>query len=864
MAPNVPNLTQQATRLEKGSNPGGYQAPPGPSFKAPIRKTPCSASPEVTIVQRTTALLRGIDLILELHNAPLNIRRNLDQQIHSYLDTSDDELVWLQRCKYLLAYPLAKYLKNEPPPSPDMSFKPSGRELRNWMKTRLNAFNRSNTHLWYSWFQAKRCTLPLSENVILKNYEKHSKTLSSEDPCPRTGTSDDIFNDKTFLYLLGEVRQDFVRLFRSCDGFVEYQAKTNACYENTRSQGGQQGYLRYLSGLPDCNPVRPLNDNLRKKYLSDDEIREKNNSVPPKFFHALNAIGLMPLYIEGVGYQSDPDGVILNDVMTDMTYRCVVYTKFGVRSNYCVTNYCSDGHEEWSTLMDHGRRMDISKPLNCTIQAVLEPNKVRIISKGEALPYYMCRPFQKSLLAAIQKFPCFKLTGGPMNPEDLRPLTRNAIPTDHWFSVDYSAATDGLSWNYSGRILRFLLEPFEIREQELMLAVLGPHFLHYPDLNKQDISYLNTMMENGQLMGSILSFPILCLANLGVYLLATQENQKYWSHEERLDHVLINGDDMVYASDKSVWEKHVKIGREVGLEMSIGKAYVHREYLNINSTSFHCPLHSAKDSSHIEICEIPYLNAGLFFGLHKVQGGHNIETAQNHDGLKDGIVANIQCLLQGSRPGKQSELLKKLLVTQKETIGKECRTKTRQGKTFCRNLFIPQQLGGMGVCAPDGFNFRITKEEVYVASGFIKELPDCECTSQRPLPGYPLNSKLESVQIKPWTSKDLDTQPSPTVPVNKYSDAKIRHLCRVGFFRYFPNAHCYEAKVEPSFSKGKPQTVLYRCSPILESPVQSDMESYFAGPNFVEKVPFVPIRPELFLWDFGGEEWSIIVDLSWE
>jgi hypothetical protein len=64
------------------------------------------------------------------------------------------------------------------------------------------------------------------------------------------------------------------------------------------------------------------------------------------------------------------------------------------------------------------------------------------------------------------------------------------------------------------------------------------------------------LMKRGQLMGSILSFPILCLANLGLYLRVTQESQRNWTDKQRLDAVLVNGDDMLYVASPDLFYKH--------------------------------------------------------------------------------------------------------------------------------------------------------------------------------------------------------------------------------------------------------------------------------------------------------------------
>lgn len=729
-----------------------------------------SPQPACSVPQRTDALLRGLDLILEHHGAPGPVRDALKSQCHSYLDDAKAEGVWLKRCKYLLTYPLARHLRNDLPPQPDKVFKPSGC-LRGWMKARLNAFNPRNVHLWYSWLQAKRSTLPLSDEVVSKTYEDHLQSLTRDDP----GDFDvihEIFKDRTFTSLLNDLSRKMKEMSESFETnkkhFLTSNPKNSACFTATRSQGGQKSALRDLCGLPT--------------------------------------------------YKPDDDSVLsTSDDLYSMIYRPRVHTKHGELYNFCQSVYCPQGYQDWLTLVDC--TIDLSKPLNCTIQAVLEPNKVRVISKGEALPYYFCKKVQELLHGHLRDLPCFRLLGRPISPTDILDVKEKAQGDWEWFSIDYSAATDGLSWSYSKAILTYILKdvPHTNPIVDLVLRVLGPHNLYYPE-GKEVV--MKGTQSNGQLMGSILSFPILCLANLGLYLLVTKEMRSGWTKEESLRHVLINGDDMVYAAPRSLWERHVDLGRKIGLEMSVGKAYVHREYLNINSQSFLFPLHRpGVETTVIDLDEVVYdddgfsgvkhyrqvhrccgdpscrkeyctidhrrvkmvnfLNCGLYFGQHKTQGGHNdLKLAASHHLESGGIVENINTLLTGSLPGKESELLTSLLVRQSDSILKECMVKIRTGskRQIVRNLFIPKFLGGMGVCPPQGFRWKVTKDQLRLASGILHEKPSMEIATQYPLPGYEVEDFSEDKAV-PW-SLDTEKDDNLYLPSRTITYGALRRLCR--------------------------------------------------------------------------------------
>jgi hypothetical protein len=330
------------------------------------------------------------------------------------------------------------------------------------------------------------------------------------------------------------------------------------------------------------------------------------------------------------------------------------------------------------------------------------------------------------------------------------------------------------------------------------MAVLGPHALHYPEGSHKILKGVQT---NGQLMGSILSFPILCLANLGVYLAVTSVPhwQHGWSDQDRLSHVLVNGDDMVYAADESLWPMHVSYAASVGLEMSVGKAYVHDTYVNINSTSIHYSL--KRDCTP---WQIDYLNAGLYYGQHKVQkkldgrekdegtnSGDQHELAQEHSKAdRSSLVGNLNVVLAGSLPGRQSELLKRFINEHSSEIFDECRAQVRSGKyrglkVVVRNLFLPICNGGMGVNPPDGWKFVTTKMQMKIANA-LRERSDAPRTTQLPTMGYEL-TKVETDVTAPWKKKELSVDLDELEFRWACSKSYTRKMYRVPFVHYGPN-----------------------------------------------------------------------------
>jgi hypothetical protein len=405
------------------------------------------------------------------------------------------------------------------------------------------------------------------------------------------------------------------------------------------------------------------------------------------------------------------------------------------------------GRDAWRTLPG---KLDVSRRiLNCTIQAVLEPLKVRVISKGDALSYFRMKELQKVLHGSLRRMNCFRLIGRPFLETDLIDLRRKADPNWEWFSIDYSSATDNLSWKLSRRIMEEILLLCPEWYTDVAMNVLGAHNLYYPEKGNS-VGTPKGVMKRGQLMGSILSFPILCLANLAVYLYTTRFQFKDWDENDLLNHVLINGDDMLYAAPVTLWEEHIRVGRAVGLEMSIGKAYHHPVYANVNSVSVHYDLRRDCVPRRIN-----FLNVGLLFGQHKVQ---NRETAESHH---DQFSSHASCLsevLSGCF-GKKEDILKKYLSLHKEEIRREQEILVKwedSGKLrrelLCRNLFLPIASGGLGVPAPEGFRNKITRGQRRLACALYYKYHNdgLVLDTQRPLRGWEVQVKPDPVLKVPW------------------------------------------------------------------------------------------------------------------
>ena len=757
---------------------------------------------DFSISDRTKFILKGLTMVLRHHGCNDQVAKVATDQVTNYLCDglgSADEVQWLARCKYVLTYPLAKYLKNELPPSPPCGpFRPQG-IFRRWAKARLSVFSRKNTHLWYSWFQAKRCTLPLSHHVIEATYQKHLKALTSGCYLEET-LRVRLFSNRHFMAVLDKVREDLQKFLPAGNfedelkSFTSFRPSTNASFESNRKTGGQQSHLRWLCGLPVSLSLLPC----------DELVTMTRCPCSRKIVERRQCGGLDDWSdLQNIAERAfSSTGEPLNEVDALSMAGSLDF----IQSDPVIGEYPGADVDNFPRPND-GKEHSLSRPvvvtgkwheslLDAEIRGVIEPNKIRVISKGEALPYYAMKPLQVALHSILRRMDCFRLIGRKLCPTDIIDLVPELQKEIHeWNSIDYSAATDELNSRLSDLILSYLLQDYTIVKR-IARAVLGPHALYYPVL-KPDGTYgkaeFRGIQNVGQLMGSILSFPILCLANLGTYLLTIEDRPDSAKDSTRnvLRKVLVNGDDMLYAGRPGEFDKHVEIARGFGLNMSVGKAYHHPSYLNINSVSIHYDLQSSAES--VTPWQIDFLNTGLFNGIRKVSGQTDDEAVLSADDMPftplmndkevrasigdsrhyrlfvgahsrtkcEGWVSNIPLLLKGSLPGSQRDVLDAYIREHRTDILKETQCFVRQnGKTHLRtrNLFLPEAVGGMGVTPPIGWRFAVSERQIQLAESCLDEMSRYGCSvSQSPLPGPVAPPLVESNLVAPWV-------PPPEIP----------------------------------------------------------------------------------------------------
>jgi hypothetical protein len=545
---------------------------------------------------------------------------------------------YIRYAKWWSSTLLAKHLKQEceqpSDPSWDLYCGTTG-----WLRLRLRntvCFERlSNFRLLCSVQQLKRNFLPVGDDFVLASLLKHRKAMLRAPGLMNTGNIlveawrryrvwfDE--TEKKSLPVVDVPRMDVQKT--SPENFVPaierrmqavlssfqptsprlMQPSGSACFENSRSKGGASYAIakKYWSDGPAAYLDSPHGELLMMDYHPTFGVKE----------------------IRGIPY---PD---LREVLRD--------TRHSLTETSTIVRFWD---QEDPVVLDVATNDAENRKINCRVAAVLEPGKVRTVTAGEMLPYWVSRSFQKDIHSFLRSIPQFSLCGQPLEKWHLCFLDRLSSSYGHyqgmtvdgertlWVSGDYSAATDMIDIRLTRAChqmaMRQLCSAFAghmsdsqiIEVEKILNACIEPHLVSYPKhmveqavIEGKDLGVAE--QQNGQLMGSTLSFPILCIVNFCVAW------QALFPHIEdfRKVPILVNGDDILFRCRESqyrIWCEHIE---NAGFVKSVGKNFAHPNKIFINSQPWIARKRS--DFENTKMCDfeyLPFFNTGLLHGQSKV------------------------------------------------------------------------------------------------------------------------------------------------------------------------------------------------------------------------------------------------------
>nr|WPR18154.1 MAG: hypothetical protein [Chemarfal virus 149] len=451
---------------------------------------------------------------------------------------------FVPNCKYWKDYPLASCLGNPLPAVPETWSRHGYQPHESLFSGPLSSFWRrichplpdgpAATNLFRTAFsiaQSKKGFHPVPESFIQASYVKHAKALSK--PTPVLDTPD----LRSFL-------NSFFRHFRPKSlrsQLGKFEGSTSASNLSARAEGGAREDIRTLLGslldLPQDSFIRMV---------------ETNKGV-------VEERGLPPL----------------SRTEWDSLLNLPVNHRYEELSE----NVLQKIPQEWR-----------SKPF-AKVRAITEPLKVRIITAMSALSSYISKVLQQALWDYLARFPCFRLITESFSPsaiDQLLSLHRKLFGLDsEWdfVSGDYAAATDNLNIQATKLVLEVVMG--KLCEEDQILRqhfeeVLFEQVLIYPDNDPKP-----TLQTDGQLMGSVLSFPILCILNLYTYFKTLEPLVQGRLISGKLSYkclpVLINGDDILFRANDLIYERWKFWNSKVGFQLSLGKNFTHPRFFTINS-----------------------------------------------------------------------------------------------------------------------------------------------------------------------------------------------------------------------------------------------------------------------------------------
>jgi hypothetical protein len=334
--------------------------------------------------------------------------------------------------------------------------------------------------------------------------------------------------------------------------------------------------------------------------------------------------------------------------------------------------------------------------------ALAEPLKERVITKGPPFTQTALRCVWRYMFEGLTENRAFQLIKGPVTELYLlNVLGLNLKENEGYLSGDYEGATNNLKSWVSEVIANAVADEAKLYpvERRLFIASLTRHKLR------------GRAQTTGQLMGSVTSFPVLCLANAALSRWAYEISSKRTSLLRDCP-LMVNGDDLAMRCTSEGYRVWKSITQFAGLKESIGKTYFSNKFVEINSTIFGRLSSPRLFTTHNEKYElvqrympfkrIPFVNMGLLYGI-KRSGGQ----ASLGDQLDPMTTLGVRYRdLVGSVPVEMRASVHRMFVDRHRDLLNRLRVP----------WYLPEWIGGLGltgVVSPSELDLRLARVILY-------------------------------------------------------------------------------------------------------------------------------------------------------
>jgi hypothetical protein len=446
-----------------------------------------------------------------------------------------------------------------------------------------------------------------------------------------------------------------------------------------------------------------------------------------------------------------------------------------------------------------------------------EALKVRVISKGPPCTYFVLKPLQKFLWRVLKEKPEYQLIGEPISAKLLNQRFGRLAAGTRYLSGDYSAATDELHSWVSEAIARGISDEIGLPEQFRILfmrSLTGHTYVRNIGDEKNPVLEKRAQ-KRGQLMGSITSFPILCIANTGLITLAQIASADFGPYT-------VNGDDclIAYKGDFPVWWRI--LGNRMGLTESIGKSY--------ESKSF-CTLYSAYYRMNRGLWEeFKYCNLGLLFGTPR-----SVEDSGGDRCYSE--LGTLQTKLVETCPGDKVNDIKKLFLY---FNGDELRK-------FHGPWFLPGYLCGLGLKGEITTHERKTAlglKVLYEGGEKVPVLPSLKTWNTWDYAAEEIRATVPFAEELPF--EELQSEQTITCHLlHTWSENGAEALCPPTRGKFFRNLKSWNKRVSALYKKAEMKfgTDMYICAEskrkVLNLVNKNDEKILRRPKNDVLKGPYV-------------------------
>nr|UJQ92675.1 MAG: putative RNA-dependent RNA polymerase [Narnaviridae sp.] len=525
-----------------------------------------------------------------------------------------------------------------PPNSPEDPYEILAGPFKTFWRNRMTGKGKTRRIILASLvLYSKRLFPALPQDVVVEKLESYYEGLQR--PCPKIYPfKHDVLSSITqCVDEIGDMVADYSKPFAP---------STSSCLEATRKEGGLQGYARshLLPSLMETHPFLKSVENIVDKMSNDD----------------LALTNWKAVWYDLLGY-------LLEKADNQMLHSCDFSGEMTDDQVDHIQTILNESDQASDIYSDSWARME------AMTTGIPEPLKVRLVTK-QSWVLSMLQPIQKAWHSKMRQHPIYQLIGGV--PVDAALSGLQLEKGQKFVSGDYEAATDNIHLWCTQHAAEAMLErttfvlPEHLKKFEKFLRRLALHSLI-------SVSVKGIPVVRGQMMGHILSFPLLCLINRAVTVLAVPRNR----------FMRVNGDDILFPASNDEYQHWKLTTAFAGLKFSLGKNYYSRDIATVNSEIF------VWSKEHAKLTRVQVPNVGLL--------GYQNDIVDRETGRQ---------ILPWEQYGTMWEAFEKTVHPKNWKAAYNLFKKRYPGlSAFPGPLLGPRELGGLGGRVPSGWTFSRTE-----------------------------------------------------------------------------------------------------------------------------------------------------------